>query len=70
MIIVGNKCDLEGEREISTELGVLLARRIHRQFLETSAFTNENINEIFESLVSVIYNRRRMERKIKCCTLF
>lgn len=42
MILVGNKCDMEEERVVSTERGRQLAEQLGVEFYETSA--KENIN--------------------------
>ena len=42
-MLVGNKCDMVREREVSREEGVALARRLHAEFLETSAKTCINV---------------------------
>ncbi|XP_078138318.1 ras-related protein Rap-1b-like [Centroberyx gerrardi] len=58
MILVGNKCDLEAERVVGKESGVGLARQWNScAFLETSAKSKINVNEIFYDLVRQI-NRK------------
>uniref|UniRef100_A0A087Y4C1 Ras-related protein Rap-1b n=1 Tax=Poecilia formosa TaxID=48698 RepID=A0A087Y4C1_POEFO len=58
MILVGNKCDLEVERVVAKESGVGLARQWNScAFLETSAKSKINVNEIFYDLVRQI-NRK------------
>jgi small GTP-binding protein len=54
IIIVGNKIDLDNEREVSTEEGKKLANDFGAPFKETSAFTDVNIKEIFEDLTREI----------------
>ena len=54
-VLVGNQVDLsERSREVSIEEGEELARKLGIPFLETSAKTNENVEEIFQMLVSQI----------------
>lgn len=60
LVLVGNKADLEGSREVSTTEGMNLAKRIGCPFLETSAKTGQNVEASFESLVREI---RRAEGK-------
>lgn len=43
VILVGNKCDMEDERVITTERGKQLADQLGVQFFETSAKENINI---------------------------
>ena len=40
MILVGNKCDMEEERVVSTERGMQLAEQLGVEFYETSAKEN------------------------------
>jgi len=52
MVLVGNKCDLEDQRVISQAQGQDLARQFGGcAFLETSAKTRTNVNEIFWNLI-------------------
>ncbi|KAG7520944.1 ras-related Rap-1A [Solea senegalensis] len=64
MILVGNKCDLEGERVVGKEQGQNLARQWNNcAFLETSAKSKINVNEIFYDLVRQINRKTPMEKK-------
>jgi len=55
MILVGNKCDLEDERVVGKEQVVNLARQFNYcSFIESSAKTNFNVNEIFYDLIKQI----------------
>ncbi|KAL8153119.1 hypothetical protein V2J09_010879 [Rumex salicifolius] len=47
MALVGNKIDLESKRAIPTEEGDRFARETGLFFIETSAKTAQNINEVF-----------------------
>ena len=51
MILVGNKSDLEDERQITTEEGKALADKYGMSFIETSAKTGENVELMLETLV-------------------
>eukprot|EP01121_Diplochlamys_sp_Union-15-3_P011613 TRINITY_DN3383_c0_g1_i2.p1 TRINITY_DN3383_c0_g1~~TRINITY_DN3383_c0_g1_i2.p1 ORF type:complete len:198 (-),score=39.74 TRINITY_DN3383_c0_g1_i2:79-672(-) len=53
-VLVGNKCDLEDDREVSTAEGQQLADRLNVKFIETSAKTRHNVVEAFEMLVRAI----------------
>ncbi|THX26433.1 ras-like GTPase Ras1 [Aureobasidium pullulans] len=59
MIVVGNKCDLDGEREVSVEEGKELARSFGCKFIETSAKSRINVENAFYDIVREIrkYNR-------------
>src|SRR6201996_4940253 len=59
IILVGNKCDLEGERVVSKEEGAHLARQFGCKFIETSAKSRINVDNAFYDLVREIrrYNK-------------
>src|SRR3990167_10574431 len=65
LVIVGNKCDLENEREVETVRGIQLAAEYNAPFFETSAKFNINITEIFQELTRIIL-RSRKKRMGKC----
>jgi Ras-related protein Rab-18 len=46
-VLVGNKIDLDGERQVPREQGEELAKRKHAIFVETSARTHERVQEPF-----------------------
>jgi len=54
VVLVGNKCDLESERQVTTNEGNDLARNFGCPFLETSAKTRINVEEGFFNLVREI----------------
>ena len=45
MVIAGNKCDLNDQREIDTNVGESLARKLNCPFYETSAKTRHNVEK-------------------------
>nr|ABD65440.1 Rab21-like [Suberites domuncula] len=47
LCVVGNKCDLSGEREVSREQGLEFAHQIGAMFTETSAAQNSGVKEAF-----------------------
>ncbi|RLV96926.1 hypothetical protein DV515_00012245 [Chloebia gouldiae] len=64
MILVGNKCDLEEERVVGKEQGQNLARQwCNCAFLESSAKSKINVNEIFYDLVRQINRKTPVEKK-------
>lgn len=56
-ILIGNKCDWEEKRAVSTEQGEALARELGIPFLEVSAKSNINIDKAFYSLAGDIKKR-------------
>ncbi|KGU29071.1 Ras-like protein 1 [Candida albicans P34048] len=63
VLVVGNKCDLEMERQVSYEDGLALANSFNCPFLETSAKQRINVEEAFYGLVRNInqYNAKIAE---------
>ena len=53
MVLVGNKCDLEEEREVGKELIDAYGRELGCPVVETSAKTRENLDMCFEQIVRV-----------------
>lgn len=51
-IVVGNKSDLDSERQISIDEGEKFAHQIKADFIETSARTPTNIQELFKKVAS------------------
>lgn len=60
-ILVGNKHDEEHRRQVTMEQGNKLAKSYGMDFLETSAFTNYNINEAFTRMTELVLEANRME---------
>jgi Ras-related protein Rab-8A len=56
-ILIGNKCDWEDKRVVSTERGQQLADELGIPFLEVSAKSNINVEKAFYSLASDIKKR-------------
>lgn len=63
MVIVGNKCDLESERQISKDEGLKLANNFDCPFFETSAKNKINVEECFFQLVREIKNHKGIGTK-------
>src|SRR3954452_5063172 len=56
-ILIGNKCDWEEKRVVSTEQGQMLADELGVPFLEVSAKSNINVDKAFYSLAADIKKR-------------
>jgi GTPase SAR1 family protein len=56
-ILIGNKCDWEEKRAVSTEQGQALADELGIPFLEVSAKSNINVDKAFYSLAADIKKR-------------
>ncbi|CUS20501.1 LAQU0S01e08020g1_1 [Lachancea quebecensis] len=54
VFLVGNKSDLEDERQVAYEEGVSLAKQFNAPFLETSAKQAINVEESFYGLVRLV----------------
>ncbi|EXB74488.1 Ras-related protein RHN1 [Morus notabilis] len=80
MALVANKCDLEPKREVETEEGEQFAQENGMFYIETSAKTAENINELFYEIAKRLAkafpskptgmnlnNEVRDRRKLSCC---
>jgi len=57
LVLVGNKIDLESERQISYEEGDDFAQKNNMYFFETSAKTGKNIENLFRKSVETINGR-------------
>ena len=55
-LLIGNKCDLEERRAVESERGEQLARSQGIPFMETSAKTGHNINEVRGHLMKSLYD--------------
>ena len=76
MVLCGNKCDLENERQVSKQEGEDLAKAFGCPFMETSAKTRVNVEEAFFQLVREIRkestpdpHKSAAKKKPKCLVL-
>lgn len=56
-LLVGNKCDKSTEREVSYDEGVRLAEKYGCDFMETSARTSQNVENLFTNIVRTLRHR-------------
>lgn len=62
LVLVGNKCDLETDREISEEEGRKAARSMNNcKMFETSAKTGQNIEQAFYDVVREIIKYQTLD---------
>lgn len=63
MVLVGNKCDLENERIITTEEAKKFALSKNIGFIESSAKIRKNVDEAFHLLVKEVRKYRQKDQK-------
>ena len=56
LVLIGNKSDLEENREVDYDIGKNFAEENNMIFFETSAKSGNNINNAFNSSINVIHN--------------
>ncbi|XP_062253567.1 ras-related protein Rab-15-like [Platichthys flesus] len=60
-ILVGNKCDEELRRQVTTEQGSKLAETYEMEFFETSASSSNNIRESFTRLTELVLQAHKRD---------
>ena len=68
MILVGNKVDLEGEREVSSGEGKALADDWNCPFMETSAKNKTSVDELFAEIVRQMNYASTPNGDDQCCS--
>ena len=63
--LVGNKIDLENQRQISYDEANIFAKKEKIKYIETSAIKNMRVEEVFSSLLDNIYEIKKEENKNK-----
>ena len=61
IIIIGNKCDLEDQRQVTKEQGEEKAKTNEVAFMETSAFSGENLDKAFEKMMNEVFKKNHEE---------
>ena len=57
IIIVGNKTDLEDQRQVTSEEGQNKANSLESAFIETSAASGSNLDKAFEMMINEVYKK-------------
>ena len=57
IIIVGNKTDLEDQRQVTSEEGQNKANSLESAFIETSAASGSNLDKAFEMMINEVYQK-------------
>jgi Ras-related protein Rab-11A len=57
IIIIGNKVDLEDQRQIKAEEGQNKANELESAFIETSASSGTNLDKAFEMMINEVYKK-------------
>ena len=57
IIIIGNKCDLEDQRQVNKEQGEDKAKNYEVAFMETSALSGENLDKAFDKMINEVYKK-------------
>ena len=69
IMLVGNKVDLENQREVSSVEGMALAQMWGSPFLETSAKAKTNVNPVFSEIVREMNDSPEVEKGSYCCAI-
>ncbi len=57
IILIGNKSDLEDQRQVTKEQGQEKANKLQVAFLETSAFSGDNLEKAFGMMINEVYKK-------------
>ena len=57
LILIGNKNDLEDQRQVTKEMGEEKAKELGLAFMETSACSGENLDKAFEMMINEVYKK-------------
>ena len=61
VVLIGNKCDLEDQRQVTKEQGQEKANKLKVAFLETSAFSGKNVGKAFDIMMNEVYKKYQEE---------
>ncbi|XP_030635485.1 ras-related protein Rap-2a-like isoform X3 [Chanos chanos] len=68
VILVGNKVDLDNEREVSSSEGQALAEEWGCPFMETSAKSKTMVDELFSEIVRQMDYASQPDKEDPCCS--
>lgn len=68
ILLVGNKTDIEHQREVSQREGKSLAETWNAPFMETSAKNRSNVNDVFAEVVREMSYNSSKDKPRYCCT--
>ena len=57
IVIIGNKSDLEDQRQVTKEQGQEKANQLEVAFMETSAFSGDNLDKAFDMMINEVYKK-------------
>lgn len=57
LVLVGNKCDMDGQRAVPTDLAKQFATSKNMEFFETSAKTAEHVTEAFIEITRKLFGK-------------
>merc|ERR1719398_246870 len=60
-ILIGNKCDMESERQVSTEEARKKAEDLGIAFIETSAKDATNVEQAFQMMSAELISKREQQ---------
>ncbi|EPB67311.1 Ras family protein [Ancylostoma ceylanicum] len=70
ILLVGNKCDLQHQRQVRTDEGIALAEYWSCPFTECSAKNNHNVNVTFAEIVREMnYVQSKARENKGCCAI-
>jgi hypothetical protein len=62
-MVMGNKTDLEKERQVNPEEGAFFASDNDYNFIESSCLTNTNVGSAFETLIEMTNVEAKKKKK-------
>ena len=63
LLLIGNKSDLEDQRQVTKDQAEQKAKSFNVAFFETSALSGDNLDKAFEALVNEVYKKCHLDRE-------